>query len=59
MVKEMEKKKNSTGIRGSRQKQATCIDERRDREEALCWINAAVRAVGRREKNQHAADFFP
>ena len=55
MVKEMEK--NATG---SRQQQATCIDERRDsREEALCWINAAVRAVGRREKNQHAADFFP
>ena len=54
MVKEMEKKKEFY-----RQQAEGSRIERRGREEALCWINAAVRAVGRREKNQHAADFFP
>ncbi len=44
MVKEMKKKRilPATEAAGSRQ-QATCIDERRGREVALCWINAAVR----------------
>jgi len=51
------KKKNSTDNRGSRQ-QATCIDERRGREEALCWINAAVRSGGGK-KISTPLTFFP
>ena len=59
MVKEMKKKRilPATEAAGSRQ-QATCIDERRGREEALCWINAAVRSGGGK-KISTPLTFFP
>ena len=56
MVKEMEKE--FLPVAGSSRQQATCMNERRGREEALCWINAVVRSGGGK-KISTPLTFFP